>query len=63
MNKASLQHINQMFSSILLCVVLESVYGIGSHDAHQQSPHVKVGAAGLNVTLWVTGNPSSLPGD
>lgn len=26
-------------------------------------PHVKVGAAGLNVTLWVTGNLSGLLGD
>ena len=52
-----------MFSSILLFVVLESVYGIRSRDALRQSLRVKVGTAGLNVTPGVTGSLGSPPGD
>lgn len=35
----------------------------GDRDAQQPSSPVKVESAGLNVTLWVTGDTSDLLGD
>lgn len=45
-------------------MLLESVNVVKPVRLNHPRPHVKIGAAGLNmVTLWVTGNLSVLPGD
>ena len=44
-------------------MLLESVNVVKPVMLNHPRPHVKVGAAGLIVTLWVTGNLSGLLGD